>query len=51
MKKRKEKKIRFSISMDEKLLKTLDIEAKINRWSRASMITYIIENYFEVDKQ
>lgn len=51
MKESKEKKVRFSISMDEKLLKMLDEEAKRNRWSRVTMINYLVENYFEISKR
>jgi len=46
-----EKKVRFSISMEKELLDMLDNEAKINRWSRVTMINWIVEDYFELYKR
>ena len=46
-----EKKVRFSISMEKELLDILDKEAKTNRWSRVTMINWILEDYFELYKR
>lgn len=51
MKKNEEKKVRFSIGMPEDLLGIVDQEAKRNRWSRITMINFIVETYFEIPKR
>lgn len=51
MKKNEEKNVRFSISLPENLLEIVDQEAKVNRWSRTTLINFIIETYFEIPKR
>lgn len=51
MVKKQEKKARFSISIPSPLARKIDEEAKKNRWSRVTMINFIIETYFEIPKR